>query len=97
MKTSIGYIDRRELIPQKDEDICAQCRAKGLNLCDIDEICQIRLAASLGKMKTDIDASIDFAKKKGLIEVREVKVKGNRPKRFIKITEEGKMFFALMK
>jgi DNA-binding MarR family transcriptional regulator len=98
MKTSISYVDKSEIFPEaKDADVCAQCRSKGLNLCDIDEICQIRLAAALGEDRPSIDASVDYAKKKGLIEVREIKGKGDRPRRFIKITDQGKMFFALMK
>lgn len=96
METHIGYIDRSELSPEsKDTDVCIECRAKGLNLCDIDEICQVRLASALGSDKYSIVAkSIDHANEKGLIEVRTVKVKGkNRPSRFIKITEQGAMFF----
>jgi|Deesub1362A_J573_1020465.scaffolds.fasta_scaffold00151_68 hypothetical protein len=94
MKTSIGYIDRRDLTPE-ETDICADCRSKGLNICEIDEICQARLAAALGNMR-DIDSSIDFARKKGLIKVREIDVGGEK-RRFIKITEEGEVLFALMK
>ncbi len=100
METEIGFIDRSELTPgSKDTEICIECRAKGLNLCEIDEICQLRLASALGdKEYTILAKSIDFANQKGLIEVRAVKVKGkNRPSRFIKITEQGDMFFGAEK
>ncbi len=99
METHIGYIDRSELSPEsKDTEVCMECREKGLNLCDIDEICQLRLASALGSKKYSIiEKSIDHASEKGLIEVRIVKVKGNRPKRFIKITDQGTMFFGTMK
>lgn len=99
METHIGYIDRSELsLDGKDSDVCLECRLKGLNLCDIDEICQMRLASTLGEKKYSlIEKSIDYANEKGLIEMRAVEVKGNRPKRFIKITEQGKMFFGIMK
>jgi hypothetical protein len=100
METEIGFIDRSELSPEsKDTELCIECRAKGLNLCDIDEICQLRLATALGDKNISIIAkSIDFASEKGLVEVRTVRVKGkNRPSRFIKITEQGKMFFGTMK
>ncbi len=96
METEIGFIDSRELTPGgKDTEICIECRAKGLNLCEIDEICQLRLASALGDKKASILlSSIDFASEKGLIEVRTLKVKGkNRPSRFIKITEQGERFF----
>lgn len=99
METHISYIDRSELsLESKDTEVCMECRLKGLNLCDVDEICQLRLASALGKKKyTIIEKSIDYANEKGLIEVRTVKVNGNRPNRFIKITEQGKMFFGIMK
>ncbi len=99
METHIGYIDRSELsIESKDTEVCMECREKGLNLCDIDEICQMRLASALGNKKYPIiEKSIDYANEKGLIEVRKVKVEGNRPNRFIKITEQGKMFFGIIK
>ena len=99
MDIEIGYIDRSELsIESKDTEVCMECRAKGLNLCDIDEICQMRLASALGSKKYPIiEKSIDYANEKGLIEVRKVKVEGNRPNRFIKITEQGKMFFGIIK
>lgn len=100
METHIGFIDRSELTPgNKDTEICIECRAKGLNLCEIDEICQLRLASALGdKEYTILTKSIDFASQKGLIEVRTVKVKGkNRPSKFIKITEQGEMFFGTEK
>ncbi len=99
MDIEIGYIDRSELsIESKDTEVCMECREKGLNLCDIDEICQMRLASALGSKKYPIiEKSIDYANEKGLIEVRKVKVEGNRPNRFIKITEQGKMFFGIIK
>jgi hypothetical protein len=100
METEIGFIDRQELTPKgKDTEICIECRAKGLNLCEIDEICQLRLASTLGSGKYEIiSKTIDLASEKGLIEVRTVKVKGkNRPSRFIKITDQGDMFFGTEK
>lgn len=100
METEIGFIDRSELTPGgKDTEICIECRAKSLNLCEIDEICQLRLASALGGRKASVLlSSIDFASEKGLIEVRTVKVKAkNRPSRFIKITEQGEMFFGTEK
>lgn len=99
MEANIGDIDRTELSPEsKDTALCIECRKKGLNLCDIDEICQLRLASALGDKKYSvISNSIDYAGKKGLIDIRTVKVKGNRPKQFIKITEQGKMFFGIVK
>ena len=60
-------------------------------------MCQIRLAEALGKPRDEIDATLDEAKRKGLIKVRETKLRGDRPRRFIKITEKGKLFFALLK
>lgn len=93
MKSSIGFIKRSEITPEsKDSDVCAACRAAGLNTCEADEICQIRLAHALGKPRTEIVTSIDHARKKGLVDVRYVKLRG-RPERFIRITEQGKMFF----
>jgi hypothetical protein len=93
MKGSIGFIKRSEIASEgKDSDVCAECRAAGLNICEVDEICQMRLANALGKPHTEIATSIDHARKKGLIDVRYVKLK-DRPKRFIRITEQGKMFF----
>ncbi|MBI5253315.1 MAG: hypothetical protein HY930_02810 [Euryarchaeota archaeon] len=93
MNGSIGFIKRSEIAPEgKDSDVCAECRAAGLNICDADEICQLRLANALGKSHTEIATSIDYARKKGLIDVRYVKFKGS-PKRFIRITEQGRMFF----
>ena len=100
METHIGFIDRSELTPDnKDTEICIQCREKGLNLCEMDEICQLRLASALDSEKFSIlSKTIDLACEKGLIEVRRVKVKGkNRPSRFIKITEQGEMFFGTEK
>jgi predicted transcriptional regulator len=98
MKTKISYLDRAELIPtRKDVDLCGECRSKGLNLCDVDEICQIRLANALGKRHSEVSVFVDYAKKKGLIDVRYIKAKGARPKKFIKITDKGEMFFGLMK
>ncbi len=99
-KTTIqyGFIKKSELSPgEMESDVCAKCRSKGLNLCDIDEICQIRLANALGKDLKEIDESIDYATKKGLINVRQTGSRGKRPKTFIKITSQGKMFFGTMK
>ncbi len=99
METEIGYIDRSELSPDsKDTEVCMECRLKGLNLCDIDEICQMRLASALGSGKRSmVDGSLEYASEKGLIEVRTLEAEGNRPKRFIKITEQGKLFFGIIK
>ncbi len=99
METEIGYIDRSELSPDsKDTEVCMECRLKGLNLCDIDEICQMRLASALGSGKRSmVDRSLEYASEKGLIEVRTMEAEGNRPKRFIKITEQGKLFFGIIK
>ncbi len=97
MKTRISFIPASEVLPIKEDDICGKCRMLGLNLCAYDEVCQIRLAKALGKPREEIDATLDEAKRKGLIKVRETKLRGDRPRRFIKITEKGKLFFALLK
>lgn len=72
-------------------DVCAECRAAGLNICGADEVCQLRLANALGKPHTEIATSIDHARKKGLVDVRYVRFKGG-PERLIRITEWGRMF-----
>lgn len=93
MGGDIWFIKRSEAAPEgKDSDICAECRAAGLNVCDADEICNLRLANALGKPHTEIATSIEHARKKGLVDVRYIKLRG-RPNRFIRITEQGKMFF----
>ena len=98
MTAGYGFIKKSELSPgEMESDVYAECRSKGLNLCDIDEICQIRLANALGKDLKEIDASIDYAIKKGLINVRQIKSRGKRPSTFIKITYQGRMFFGTMK
>lgn len=93
MKARIGYVGKSELAPEvKDEDVCGECRAKGLNLCDKDEICVLRLAKTLGKQPEDIIAAIDFASQKGLVEVRSMPSR-KRPNKFVRITEVGSLFF----
>lgn len=93
MGGDIWFIKKSEAAPEgKDFDVCAECRAEGRNMCGADEICQLRLASALGKPHTEIATSIDCARKKGLVDVRYIRFKGE-PKRFVRITEQGKMFF----
>lgn len=90
----IGFVGRSELLPEsKDEDVCGECRAKGLNLCDRDEVCTLKLAHMLGKEPEEIIAAIDYANRKGLVEVRSIGSKKRRPSQFVRITEVGSMFF----
>lgn len=92
MGGDIWFIKKSEAAPEgKDFDVCAECRAEGRNMCGADEICQHRLANALGKPHAEIATSIDYAREKGLIDVRYVELKG-RSERFIRITEQGKMF-----
>ena len=90
MNTEIGFIKRKEILPFK-EDLCGKCIAEGLNLCKQDEVCLIRLAQVLGKEIKDIYPSLIEAQKKGLVVIRSGNV--GEPRRFIKITEEGKLVF----
>lgn len=55
MGDEFWFVKRSEILPGgKDSDLCAQCRAKGLNLCTLDEVCQLRLAQALGKEGEEI-------------------------------------------
>ncbi len=90
MKTEIGFIRREEVLPSKG-DVCAECIARGLNACEQDEVCLLRLAQVLGKEIKEIYPSLIEAQKKGLVIIRSVNV--GKPRKFIKITEEGKLFF----
>ncbi len=92
MRTRIGFLKKSDLEPKKG-DICGVCRERGLNVCELDEICQLRLAEALGKDHMEIITSIDYAAKKGLLEVRLARVKGT-PIKFVKLSEGGKLFFA---
>jgi hypothetical protein len=92
MKTHIGFIKKSDLAPE-GRDICGECRDNGLNMCELDEICQVRLAEALGKDQMEIITSIDYAAKKGLLDVRLAKVKG-APIKFVKLSEGGRLFFA---
>ncbi len=94
MKTSIGFIKKSDLKPEKS-DICGECREKGLNLCDMDEICQARLAEALGREQTEVETSIDYAAKKGLLKVRFTKVRG-RHMHFVKLSDDGRLFFGAL-
>ncbi|MFQ6105884.1 MAG: hypothetical protein ACE5NL_02310 [Candidatus Hydrothermarchaeaceae archaeon] len=95
MKTRIGFIEMSELVPAgKERDICMECREKGLNLCDVDEICHVRLAEALGKDWDEILPSVKYAEKKGVINTRDVISKGE-PKKLIRMSEDGKMFFGI--
>ncbi len=95
MKTEIGFIDKSELFPGKGE-MCGECRDKGLNICDLDEICQERLAEAIGKEQVAVVASIDHAMEKGLLEVRLARVKG-KSMRFVKLSGDGRLFFGVPK
>lgn len=96
METSVSFLNLSELLPDlKSDDTCGKCIADGLNLCSHDEICQIRLASALGRGRKKIDVSVDEAKTMGFIKVREIH-KGSAPRKFIKLTPQGEMFFALM-
>lgn len=90
-KMEIGFIPIEEVKPLKG-DLCSQCIALGLNFCEEDEICLPRLARALGKEIKEVYPSILEAKKKGLIAIRTV---NSQPGKFIfiKITDEGKLFF----
>ncbi|MFQ5815082.1 MAG: hypothetical protein ACE5G7_01130 [Candidatus Hydrothermarchaeaceae archaeon] len=92
MKTRIGFIKKSDVTPKKG-DICGECRDNGLNVCELDEICQVRLAEALGRDQMEVVTSIDYAAKKGLLEVRLAKVKGT-PLKFVKLSEGGRLFFA---
>ncbi len=92
MKTHIGFIHKSDLEPRQ-ADICGDCRDNGLNLCELDEICQVRLAEALGKDQSEIVDSIDHAVKQGLLDIRPATVKGN-PMKFVKIGDGGRLFFA---
>jgi len=90
MKTSIGFIKKSDLAPKKG-DLCGGCRDNGLNVCELDEICQVRLAEALGRDQMEVVESIGHAAKKGLLEVRQAKLKGTSIQ-FIKLSESGRLF-----
>lgn len=92
MKTSISFIKKSDLAPRKG-DICGECRDNGLNICELDEICQVRLAEALRKDQLEVIESIDHAAKKGLLDVRNAKLKGT-PIKFVKLSDGGRLFFA---
>jgi hypothetical protein len=87
--TEAGYLRKSDLRPRKG-DICGPCRDRGQDICEKDEICQVRLAAALGKEVRDVSASIDYASRKGLITIREKNTKRGKV-RFVKITDQGRL------
>jgi hypothetical protein len=88
--TEIGYVKKSEIVP-RERDICGICRYKGQDICARDEICHMRLAVALGKEVRDVTASLDYAAKRGLITLREESTKKGKV-RFVKITDQGKLF-----
>ncbi len=94
MKTEIGFIPASEVRPDRSQDLCGECRARGFNLCERDEVCQIRLAEALGLSREDIEVTLIEAERKGVVKIRTVNVSPNRPRKFIKITEVGEILFA---
>ncbi|NOZ83024.1 MAG: hypothetical protein GXN98_04340 [Euryarchaeota archaeon] len=94
METEIGFIPASRVKPDRRQDICGECRAKGFNLCDRDEVCQIRLAEALGLSREDVELTLREAERKGVVKVRTVRVSRDRPRKFIKITEMGEILFA---
>ena len=94
MRTEISHAEKSELRPKVDRgDVCRLCIDAGLNTCHIDEICQLRFAEVLREEGPRTRISLDLARKKGLVKVRELRTGEDKPKRFIKITERGKVFF----
>ncbi len=93
METEIGFIPASRIKPEP-HDLCGECRARGFNLCERDEVCQIRLAEALGLSRDDIELVLREAERKGVVKVRSVSVSRNRPRKFIKITEMGEILFA---
>ena len=97
MGDEFRFIKRSEILPEgKDSDICAQCRARGLNLCDLDEFCQLRLAQALGKGGEEVSEALELARGEGLVDVRSVRARGKRPKKFVRITDRGSFLFGIL-
>jgi hypothetical protein len=98
MGTEFGFIKKSDIQSRgKGLDLCGECQAQGLNLCHIDEVCQVRLAQSLGREEKEVDEAVDYASKKGLLRVRTLRGRGKRPRKFIRITECGDTVFGLMR
>ncbi|NOZ77200.1 MAG: hypothetical protein GXO65_05945 [Euryarchaeota archaeon] len=89
VNTEVGYLRKSDIRPKKG-DICGLCRDRGQDICELDEICHVRLAAALGKSARDISASIDYAGRRGLITIREEETEKGKV-RFIKITDQGRV------
>ncbi len=91
----IGFIRKSDLEPRRG-DTCGECRERGLDICQLDEICQERLAEALGKEPLDLGEGLHGAMEKGLLQVRWAKARGRRM-RFVKLSEEGRLLFGVQR
>ncbi len=91
----IGFIRKSELEPRR-RDTCGKCRERGLDICQLDEICQERLAEALGREPIDLEAGLNGAVEKGLLRVRLAKARGRRVQ-FIKLSDEGRFLFGVQR